>query len=509
MSYIITPEFHRNLWLKMSPFRLVAAPVFLLIASMICLNIIPENMGFFAKGYASELMMTGAKWFYFLVVCVWGTHEAANAMNEEVRSNTWDFQRMSSITPSQLVFGKLFGVTSYVWYVGLLALIPFCYGYATAEGGSSQLLGPRGDGMDGGYDAFVVFYMILAGLTGHALAFLVSFIDMTGFAGKLGKKRAPRSSMAFLLGVLVSWMVFMLGQEVAPKLASLSSPFAATRAVEWYDTSYPSPVFVTWSLLFFLFWALMGSYRIARTELMHRTYPVAWMSFVATILVYFRGFANPGNAYYYSHWMGLFVLALLLSYAVMLFEASDSRKYARFFSSLREGDYRGAFENAHRWLVSIPFILICYVVTLQNVPENGRFISFDSLAGFMLAAMLFALRDGLVIHAMLGGKGGRHAGFKVMFYYILAYIALPFLHFALKPNKFNFRVVSWLESYLYGRNIDVEVPEVVRSLAMYYPLPLKDFTQSLLPVALEAGAAAFLLYTVLDRARHRRLRGTA
>ena len=33
MTYFLTPEFHRNLWLKMSPFRLVAAPVFLLLAA--------------------------------------------------------------------------------------------------------------------------------------------------------------------------------------------------------------------------------------------------------------------------------------------------------------------------------------------------------------------------------------------------------------------------------------------------------------------------------------------
>ena len=503
MNYVFTPEFHRNLWLKISPFRLVAAPVFLVICSMICVNILPDKGSFFEKDYAMQFMMTGAKWFYFLIVCVWGTYEAALALQEEVRSNTWDFQRMSSISPFQLVAGKLAGATSYVWYVGLLTLIPFYYGFInTSEPGNfAGTLNPRGMSWTDANDFYVIFYMIMAGLVGQALAFLVSFIDMTSFAGKMGKKRIPRGSGAFLLGVMASWFVFTMGQEVAPKLASFSSPFAANRVVDWFGMQIPSPEFVTWSLLFFFTWALVGSYRIARAELMHRTYPVAWVGFVASFLIYLRGFATPTNAFYYTHLMALFVVALMLAYAVMLFEASDGRKYARFFNDMREGNYLRAFENTHKWLVTIPFILICYVVTLNNVPVAGKFMGFESLAAFMLAAMLFALRDGLMIHAMIGGRGARNAGFKVMSYYVLVYAMLPTLHFALKPNKMDLKFASWAQRYLYGQNVDVEVPEVVRSLAIYYPLPLKEFGDSLAPVALQALCAGFLLHIIVRRAK--------
>lgn len=520
MNYVFTPEFHRNLWLKISPFRLVAAPVFLVICSMICLNLLPdgsETKGgiektvaamLFEKDYAMQLLLSGAKWFYFIVVCVWGTYEAAVALQEEVRSNTWDFQRMSSISPFQLAAGKLAGATSYAWYVGLLTLIPFYYAYTqvTGAGNYSSALNPRGDSWADANDGYVIFYMIMAGLAGQAVAFLVSFIDMTSFAGKMGKKRIPRGSGSFLLGMVVAWTVFTLGQEVAPKLASYSSPFAATRTVTWYETKYASPEFVTWTMLFFLGWALLGSYRIARSELMHRTYPVAWIAFVASLLMYLRGFASPGNAFYYTHLMALFVVALVLAYAVMLFEASDGRKYARFFNSLREGNFRRAFEDTHKWVVTIPFILFCYVITLGNVPATGRFMSFDALAAFMLAAMLFVIRDGLMIHALIGGKGTRHAGFKVLFYYVLVYTMLPTLHFALMPNKLDLRLTGWVQRYMYGQNVDVEAPPVVRSLAAYYPLPLKEFGDSLAPVALQVIGAAFLLRFVIRRAQSQRLK---
>ena len=523
MNYVFTPEFHRNLWLKISPFRLVAAPVFLVICSLICVNILPSGgsasapagnaidmmqRAIFDKDYAMQFMMTGAKWFYFLIVCVWGTYEAALALQEEVRSNTWDFQRMSSISPFQLVAGKMAGATSYVWYVGLLTLIPFYYGYinTTEPGNFTGSLNPTGERWTDTNDFYVLFYMVLAGLVGQSLAFLVSFIDMTSFAGKMGKKRIPRGSGAFLLGVMASWFVFTMGQEVAPKLASYSSPFAANRVVDWYGSEIASPLFVTWSLLFFFGWALVGSYRIARAELMHRTYPVAWIGFVASFLLYLRGFADPENAFFYTQLMALFVVALMLAYAVMLFEASDGRKYARFFNDLREGNYRRAFENTHKWAVTIPFILICYVVTLNNVPVQGKFMGFQALAAFMLAAMLFALRDGLMIHALIGGKGSRNAGFKVMSYYVLVYVMLPTLHFAMMPNKLDLKFASWAQRYLYGMNVDIQVPDVVRSLAVYYPLPLKEFSDSLAPVALQAIVAALLLRWTIQRARDQRLK---
>ncbi len=519
MNYIFTPEFNRNLWLKISPFRLVAAPVFLIICSMICLNLLPDgsdakggiekniaNM-LFEKDYAMQLLLAGAKWFYFIVVCVWGTYEAAVALQEEVRSNTWDFQRMSSISPFQLAAGKLAGATSYAWYVGLLTLIPFYYAYThITDLGNFSALNPRGGDWADANDLYVILYMILAGLAGQAVAFLVSFIDMTSFAGKMGKKRIPRGSGSFLLGLVVAWTVFTLGQEVAPKLATYSSPFAANRVATWYGTDYPSPEFVTWSMLFFLGWALLGSYRIARSELMHRTYPVAWIAFVGAFLLYLRGFANPTNAFYYTHLMALFVVALVLAYAVMLFEASDGRKYSRFFSNLRAGNLRRAFEDTHKWVVTIPFILACYVLTLSNVPTAGKFMSFEALAAFMLAAMLFVIRDGLMIHALIGGKGTRHAGFKVLFYYVLVYTMLPTLHFAMMPNKLDLRLTGWVQRYMYGQNVEVEVPPVIRSLATYYPLPLKELGDSLAPVTLQVIAAAFLLRFIIRRAQLQRLK---
>lgn len=506
MKYILTPEFHRNLWLKFSPFRLAAAPVFVAICTAICLNLVPEKGVLFDRDYSYTILTHGAIWFYFIIVVIWGNYEAGTAMQEEIKGNTWDFQRMSSITALQLVAGKIFGATSYIWYIGLITLLPLYYGLSNMESPVMQSRDSLGLAAtwDVNNDIYVLLYLLLAGLVGHALAFLASFIDLTSFIARTGRKRVPRGSGAFALGVVASWMAFSLAQSVSPKLADYNSLFMNFRMTKWYGVEYTSASFVTASMLFFCAWFLVGSYRLARAELMHGTMPVFWMGFVATFLGWAKGFANPNNAYYYLSLFGLFALSLLLCYAVMLFEASDTRKYARFYASFKRGDFRAAFENMHKWAATLPFVAICFVLVMQNMPHSGRYITSASMAAFMLATALFAVRDGLIIHAMIGARGSRNLGFKAAFYYLMVYLLLPVLHFALMPKSITqVNTLVWLRNFFGGLEAG-EVPEMIRSLAMYYPLPVGEFSVSIGPVLLEAGLAGAYLWWSIDRARQRR-----
>lgn len=512
MNYILTPEFHRNLWLKFSPFRLVAAPVFIGVLVAICLKIVPEKNFIFDRDYSYTLLTQGGLWFYFLVVVLWGNYEAGTAMQEEIRGNTWDFQRMSSITAIQLVAGKLFGATSYVWYIGILTLIPLYYGLSHLDlpAPSYRNFTPGGGGVvwEPDNDLYVIFYLVLAGLVGHSLAFLVSFVDLTSFIARTGKKRIPRGSGAFALGVVASYFVFTMAQQVSPKLAESYSMFRDNRVTEWFGAKYDTEVFTAISLLFFLAWFVAGSFRLARAELMHRTMPVVWMGFVASLLFALYGFANAAHAYYYGNLLGIFVLALLLCYGVMLFEASDGRKYSRFFSYLQKGEWRRAFENTHKWVVTVPFVLVPLWATVANVPTDGGYLNPSIMLSFMAAILLFALRDGIIIHIAVRGQGARNIGFKVMFYYLMAYVLLPTLHFALLPKSIqDFNLKAWIRA-LAGQagagTVDDLVPDIIKTLVVYYPLPLKNALYTIGPVFLEAALAGLWLFYSIRRARQKR-----
>lgn len=488
MRYIFTPEFHRNIWSKISLFKVIAAPVFIGLCMVILLNIAPEKGGFFNQGHASQIILEGSWWIFFLVVAVWGIHDASTALQDEMRNNTWDFQRMSSINPFQLVVGKLFGVTSYAWYVGAIALVPFYYGMQKTP---MPLYSYPYEGAGG--TGFVIFLMVLGGLAGQALAFLISFIDMTSFAARTGKKRVPRAVLPFSFGVVLAWGIFSLSRNATPLLEARDSMFLNMTNIEWYGTPYHAGSFILATIVVFICWFLMGSYRIARAELMYRTWPVWWMGFVAFLLFFLYGLIDPDTGYFHLRIMGLFILSMFLTYAVMVFEATDGRRYARFAESVKRGRYLHAADDVHKWVVTLPFVLIMFAVTLGHVPEaDSKCISIGMIATFMTALVCFALRDGLVLHALIKSPG-RNLAFKAMFYYISVYLILPALHFTLMPKEFDFKAMRWISRTMSCRWDEVELPGYITALGIYFPLPLPGAVETLAPVVLQVLAAAVWL----------------
>ncbi|MDE1152451.1 MAG: hypothetical protein PW788_07935 [Micavibrio sp.] len=509
MNYIVTPEFHRNLWLKFSAFRLAIAPLFLILLTTITINLTRDVSGY--------LMLYSTVGIFAVVVILWGCYEASSAMQEELRTNTWDFQRMSSVTPGQLVFGKFFGCTSYVWYFGLLTMIVFVYifGFYTPPlppGSATPLTSPAT-----AHDVFyAVLYMLLAGLIGQSLSFLVSFITMTAFTGRTGKYRQPRAGNAFIAGVVTAYLVFNnIAMEVARDLSqnfSMRSSFSGSiferqPVYDWFTFHFSAEAFITGSLLFFLFWFMLGSYRIARSELMYGTTPAGWAAFMAAMLIYFGGLTHPDTARFNGEMFSLFTLMMFLTYAVMIFEASDSRKYARFFLYVKEGRWMRALENTHKWVVSVPFVLLVYALTLMPAQEHGRFLGFIEVGGLMLSMMFFALRDAFVVHAVFRTGEGRNAALKIISYYVLVYLLLPTLHFALTAVKVNTSVWFWMMTLMKFGSAPQQVPDVVKSAGFYFPMPFGDYTVSVIPSLLEAVLAGAMLVLLIKRQREKNQKG--
>ncbi len=496
MKYILTPEFHRNIWLKFSAFRLAVAPVFLLLLTVTAINLTRE--------VSSYILVYSLVSIYIVVTVLWGCFEASSAVQEELRTNTWDFQRMSSITPAQLVIGKFLGCTSYVWYFGLLTLAIFVYifGFYTpplAVGAAIPLTQTANM-----HDLFFAsLYLLFAGLIGQSLSFLVSLIAMTAFAGRTGKHRQPRPGNAFIAGVIASYMVFSnIAVEVSRDLSEkfgLSHSFSVSvferhPVYRWFHWDISAEVFITASLSFFLFWFLFGSYRIARSELMYGTTPIGWAGFMGTLLIYCLGLTDPMAAAYPGQLLGIFSLMTFLTYAVMVFEAADTRKYARFVGYVQQGRLMKAFENTHKWIVSVPFMLIVYFFTLSRVPDQAGFLGSMATGGLMLSMMMFALRDGFIVHAVFRTGDGRNAAFKIVSYYVLVYLLLPTLHFSTASIKVQ--VWYWLINMMRS-GVAGTVPDIVKTAAYYFPTPFDDYTLNVLPASLEAIVAGGILFALI------------
>ena len=106
----INPEIRRNIWLEFSLHRAIAMPLVLGVVFYIASQTFSGIPPYRNLASASGLV-------FFLLVKVWGGHKAAESVIDEVNDNTWDFQKLSALSPWSLTFGKLFGSTIYclVW----------------------------------------------------------------------------------------------------------------------------------------------------------------------------------------------------------------------------------------------------------------------------------------------------------------------------------------------------------------------------------------------------------
>src|SRR5262249_32005097 len=108
----MNPELMRNLWLELSPRRLT------LMFGVLALLFATAALG----GGNIKSPATVAEAMFILIVILWDTRKAADAVIGEIRDRTWDGQRLSAIPAWSMVWGKLFGSTSYVWAGGAFCI---------------------------------------------------------------------------------------------------------------------------------------------------------------------------------------------------------------------------------------------------------------------------------------------------------------------------------------------------------------------------------------------------
>ncbi|MCB1563486.1 MAG: hypothetical protein KDJ75_07925 [Alphaproteobacteria bacterium] len=414
---IVNPEFHRYLWLNFSPIRLIVPPIVLGLLFYV-LAAQPDEFPWQARLFKPALFI------YFVVMFLWGSYEAASAAVSDLGKKTWDFLKMSSLAPWSLTIGKLFGATSYVWYIGLilLAVIGLSYGAAldTVKFQYIREVAPT--------PVNLLIYLLLATISGHTAALFM------GTHGLQLKKQGIAAS--FIGGFLVSGFVFSI--TVGFNLQSLVKE---PSEIFWHTLSVNQDVFLIGSILFLLFWMMVASQRTFREELQYKNAPIVLVLFLATFSFYISGYLD-NNRYYATLDAELkLVSKIYLSFLIILFftylatfkDATDLARYKRWIYAWKAREWRHFFENTPGWAGCVLLLVPAYIFLILHagvvdVPARiwQPIFSFSNLA-FISALSLFVLRDGLVYHAVLLGKIERHKMFWIFLYLFSAYILLPFL----------------------------------------------------------------------------------
>jgi len=239
----MNPEFQRNLWLELPSHRLVAMPAVLVLV-------------FFGAWLAggSPSFAGAAQILIALLLIVWGSRLAAEAVLAEVIGHTWDSQRMSALGPWEMTWGKLLGSTVFMWYGCAWCVAAFIFS-------------PHGD-------LTLLVRLLLAGLEAQALALLLSTVLIRG----------EPTSLRFQVTIAQTVTVVL----VLPFL--FYTLFNRPPTVHWYGFIIPFDVFVTVFQLAFIGWTILGAYQMLRTALQYSSGSLTWLMFVVFGVAFIAGF---------------------------------------------------------------------------------------------------------------------------------------------------------------------------------------------------------------------------
>ncbi|MDQ6979413.1 MAG: hypothetical protein Q9M09_04445, partial [Mariprofundaceae bacterium] len=241
------PEFARHIWLEMSPHRVIGLPVVILLISLLSWSMDDE-----LSDLASPAMGMA------VVLLLWGSHLAAESVLSEIREQTWHAQRMSALSPWQLVWGKLFGSTLFAWYGTTLCLLLYLFTSPTVW--SERLP--------------TALFVILAGLMMQAATMLLCLSSMPR---NLSQGRVQ--SFSYVLLITLVFLPWLFGAVV-----DLQGDVA------WYSWMVPKVLFMNLSVGILLAWAWAGLYRLMRQELQMRQGFAVWLGFELCVILYLNNF---------------------------------------------------------------------------------------------------------------------------------------------------------------------------------------------------------------------------
>jgi len=382
-------ELQRHLWLEFSAHRLIATPLLIALVALLVLVI--------SDGGLAPVAMAAGYGFLGLVV-LWGTHNAAESILEEVRARTWDTQRMSSIGPWAMTWGKLAGATSFTWYGGAMCLAVF----VVAGVGRLEIAVLK-----------TAAVMLAGSLLLHAMALNVALIG----SRRAVAQRAPGGLLFFLFALVL----------LGPSIGLVTE---AKGVLLWWGLQFPHIDFVLASLIVFAAWAVFGAYRSMCGELQSRTLPWALAAFLVFMALYLAGFFALGPKRTLGPLEAVLVCGLGVSVAAEYFllfaERIGPMTLRRLLAHAERRHWRRALEDLPGWPIALAMALAC-ATCMFLLPAGESAAPLAKIGGAGLGVALFALRDAALLHIFAFARQPRRVEAVTLLYLALLYWLIPAL----------------------------------------------------------------------------------
>jgi drug/metabolite transporter superfamily protein YnfA len=381
------PEFKRNLWLSFSKHRLIGMPA--LLALIFLAIILADHQ----DKVADSLYATSIGLFMF-IVWIWGARNANASIVEELRDKTWDQQRMSSLDPWTMTWGKIFGSTSFNWYGGLMCLVIVALSGLGAE--KPDLIP-------------TLLTLCAVGILLHA-----ALIALNLHSSQFETRIIQRGGMGWLVIVTV----FMLMPAfTASKLTS----------VYWWGLDVDRALFWLDSSILFAACTTFAAWRVVSNALQVRTLPWAWPTFACILAIYITGFVADAGS------MQLMLMGLLISstmtYIALFTEPSTLLRWRKLRLLQAREDWRGWLEHLPLWPTTLVLTFLFAILIMLRSDEvsmgHGGLDFLQPQHTFALALML--LRDTCILLFFSFSPNSKRALGAAALYLVVLNLLLPFL----------------------------------------------------------------------------------
>lgn len=367
------PEFQRQLWLNWRPAQLLwsLGLTALILALPLVLSSPKERAGALAMTAMVGLWVTAA--FY-------GSVLAGRSLSEEARQNTWDWQRLSALSPWQMAWGKLLGSVLPAWLYTLWFALAALFVSATwIEQGAL------------GFHS--VALAVLWGLGLQAWA-------MNSVLMSWGQQDIPTNRRrAVLLPLML--LIFMPGPFIGRIYDSFFSENQDT--VLWWGLNVGTKGIAYLFGGMVLGLGLLALWRLLCTRLDVRTLPWAWPLGLAIGGFFAGGTFNLGPAAFFSStaWIAL----LATAYMALQHMDTHLRSWRQVQWSASRGRWREMLEALPLWPVSL---VLAFVVSVLAIlwPQSSEIEVGHVLGSFSILLCLQLLRDCLILtgFALLIGR---------------------------------------------------------------------------------------------------------
>jgi len=404
----LNPEFRRNLWIQFGETRVLIAGI---LTGMILLTALALDVAIAsARNVVPSITVFVAHWTAIVILLFWAGRQAAGAVLREIHGRTWDAQRLSTMGPWRMAWGKLFGATSLAWTMASICLLA----YVVA---SFWLRNPGG------------IFTAAAALVGYALfcqatGLLASLARLSGRPGERGGSTTVAQFFALIAtGLLAAYAVWALQDQGS-----------------WFGFRIGEDALRLLTIWLFALWAMIGVYRRMRRELQMRGVPWAWLLFLITLALYAEGLAYGRSPPQLALILPATITMIVL-WAVSVIEAKDPLALRQCGQAFRSGRWREAATLVPLWLVTYVFfaavIGICFASALASdhrILRLPRTLEADSVL-VLAAAFLFLTRDIFIVQCFTFGREGQYAGAYGALISFVLYFAVPVVFIAGEQTK--------------------------------------------------------------------------